>query len=234
MEADEAAEEEEASRGIGEVIARHVGHPSQHPNHRNNARGGTEESGGGAKLLSSSANELVYRLPLGSVSRFEGLFVELEQMRAQGKFGLGGFGIAMTTLEEVFLKLETTARADDEALKQRKKAAAAAGGGGGGGAAAAEGGADGGGDGSLGGQQQQQQQQQLPHFEEAYTADLPPPSGCTHFAVLVRKRWQFARRDAKGFCFQIVLPVVLIAFVLLILTIDIKLAGRTLVMNSGG
>jgi ABC-type multidrug transport system ATPase subunit len=225
VEADEAAEEEEASRGIGEVIARHIGHLSQN----RNARGDTE-SGGGAKLLSSSANELVYRLPLGSVSRFEGLFVELEQMRAQGTFGLGGFGIAMTTLEEVFLKLETTARADDEALKQRKKAAAAAGGGGGdGGAAAAEGGAGGGG----GPSGQQQQQQQLPHFEEAYTADLPPPSGCTHFAELVRKRWKFARRDAKGFCFQIVLPVVLIAFVLLILTIDIKLAGRTLVMNSG-
>ena len=198
-------EEAAASTAIAEVVTRHVG--------------GGKSPGPCATLLSSSANELVFRLPLGSVGRFEALFRELEQLRAAGRFGLGGFGISMTTLEEVFLKLETTARADDEAAKRQKmnepvntRGAASA-------ASGDQVSADG-------------SDSALPQFEEAFAADLPPPSARTHFTELVRKRWLFARRDTKGFCFQIVLPVALIAFVLLILTIDIKLAGQKIVMRS--
>ena len=50
-------------------------------------------------------------------------------------------------------------------------------------------------------------------------------------ALLYRKRFVVQRRDLKGFCFQIVLPALLCALVLLVLTIDVPLAGPPIEMS---
>jgi len=56
-----------------------------------------------AGMLSSAGGEVSYQLPLQAVSGFAGLFAELESRRAS--MGIGGYGVSMTTLEDVFLKI---------------------------------------------------------------------------------------------------------------------------------
>lgn len=63
-----------------------------------------------ADKLSSAGGEISFRLPLASVSQFAGLFAELEDLRVA--LGLGGYGMAMTTLEEVFLKIAKQGEAE--------------------------------------------------------------------------------------------------------------------------
>ena len=60
---------------------------------------------------------------------------------------------------------------------------------------------------------------------DAHVADLPRPSARQHFVELLMKRVNIAKRDIKSFKFQIVMPVIVIALVLLILTIDVPLGS---------
>jgi len=55
------------------------------------------------KVLNSSAVEITYQLPTVLVPRFPTFFSELDQNC--GKLGIKSYGIQMTTLEEVFLKI---------------------------------------------------------------------------------------------------------------------------------
>lgn len=55
------------------------------------------------KILSSAAGELALQLPFTRVSTFPALFEEVEERRIA--MGIGGYGISMTTLEDVFLKI---------------------------------------------------------------------------------------------------------------------------------
>jgi ABC-type multidrug transport system ATPase subunit len=63
-----------------------------------------------ARVLSTAAGEMAYQLPLAAVKQFADMFVELENEREH--LGIGGYGISMTTLEEVFMRI--LAVADDE------------------------------------------------------------------------------------------------------------------------
>lgn len=56
-----------------------------------------------AKYNRTSPKESCYSLPLNSASNFKALFQNLEATRQS--IGIEYFGISMTTLEEVFLKL---------------------------------------------------------------------------------------------------------------------------------
>lgn len=56
-----------------------------------------------AILLSSAGGELAFQLPLSNKGAFAQFFEELEQR--QEELYIGGYGISMTTLEEVFLRL---------------------------------------------------------------------------------------------------------------------------------
>jgi hypothetical protein len=58
------------------------------------------------KVLSTAGGEMSFRLPLECAGQFSAMFAELEKQRAT--LGVGGYGIAMTTLEEVFLRLSTS------------------------------------------------------------------------------------------------------------------------------
>eukprot|EP00981_Chlorochromonas_danica_P005252 scaffold1050_cov176-Ochromonas_danica.AAC.18 len=56
-----------------------------------------------AQLLSAVAGEVIFQLPLSSVSNFARLFSVLEE--SKGRIGLKSFGISITTLEQVFISL---------------------------------------------------------------------------------------------------------------------------------
>ena len=55
--------------------------------------------------LSIAAGEIAFQLPLDSVSLFPRMFDRLE--RDCGRLGVGSYGISMTTLEDVFLRIES-------------------------------------------------------------------------------------------------------------------------------
>ncbi|CAM9302607.1 unnamed protein product [Discosporangium mesarthrocarpum] len=73
-----------------------------------------------ADQLSAAGGEVTYRLPRRFSSQFPGLFRELEERREA--FGVGGYGVSVTTLEEVFLSLEKEAGGEEEEHGEREVA----------------------------------------------------------------------------------------------------------------
>ncbi|XP_067320332.1 ABC-type organic anion transporter ABCA8-like [Anolis sagrei] len=64
-----------------------------------------------ARLSEQRENELSYTLPLEHVDRFPGLFCDMDQ---QTNLGIAHYGVTMTTLEDVFLKLEGNEIIDED------------------------------------------------------------------------------------------------------------------------
>lgn len=60
-----------------------------------------------ARSLSSAGGEISFRLPRAESKKFPGLFRKLEAEREM--MGVGGYGVSITSLEEVFLSLEKEA-----------------------------------------------------------------------------------------------------------------------------
>ena len=56
-----------------------------------------------AQMASHEAGEVMFILPSNQVSKFEGLLETLETDRVM--LGIESFGVSVTTMEEVFLKL---------------------------------------------------------------------------------------------------------------------------------
>ncbi|KAJ7318022.1 hypothetical protein JRQ81_004184 [Phrynocephalus forsythii] len=63
----------------------------------------------GASLLKQSEEQLVYALPFKDMDKFSALFADLE---VNSHLGVISYGVSMTTLEDVFLKLEVEAEID--------------------------------------------------------------------------------------------------------------------------
>ncbi|KAL8163514.1 UNVERIFIED_CONTAM: hypothetical protein K2H54_027474 [Gekko kuhli] len=63
-----------------------------------------------AKLSGQRERELVYTLPLENVDKFPDLFCDMDH---ETELGIVNYGVTMTTLEDVFLKLE-----DSETLEE--------------------------------------------------------------------------------------------------------------------
>jgi ATP-binding cassette subfamily A (ABC1) protein 3 len=68
----------------------------------------------GAKCVLDAGAELGFILPAGETSAFPALFQELE--RRKEELGLAGFGVSVTTMEEVFLKVKDES---DEGIESR-------------------------------------------------------------------------------------------------------------------
>lgn len=64
-----------------------------------------------AETLSTAGGEISFRLPREYSSNFPALFRELEQGREA--MGIGGYGVSITSLEEVFLSLEKEGKLAD-------------------------------------------------------------------------------------------------------------------------
>uniref|UniRef100_A0A8C4VXT6 ATP binding cassette subfamily A member 5 n=1 Tax=Gopherus evgoodei TaxID=1825980 RepID=A0A8C4VXT6_9SAUR len=63
----------------------------------------------GASLVQQNEQQLVYTLPFKDVDKFSGLFSDLD---THSHLGVITYGVSMTTLEDVFLKLEIEAEID--------------------------------------------------------------------------------------------------------------------------
>uniref|UniRef100_A0A8C4MSS9 Cholesterol transporter ABCA5 n=1 Tax=Equus asinus TaxID=9793 RepID=A0A8C4MSS9_EQUAS len=63
----------------------------------------------GATLLQQNDQQLVYSLPFKDMDKFSGLFSDLD---IHSNLGVISYGVSMTTLEDVFLKLEVEAEID--------------------------------------------------------------------------------------------------------------------------
>ncbi|XP_038613025.1 ATP-binding cassette sub-family A member 5 [Tachyglossus aculeatus] len=63
----------------------------------------------GASLLQQTEQQLVYSLPFKDMDKFSGLFSDLD---THSNLGVISYGVSMTTLEDVFLKLEVEAEID--------------------------------------------------------------------------------------------------------------------------
>ncbi|XP_069055940.1 cholesterol transporter ABCA5 isoform X1 [Pleurodeles waltl] len=63
----------------------------------------------GSKLLQQHEHELVFTLPFKDMDKFSGLFSDLD---GHSDLGVISYGVSMTTLEDVFLKLEVEAEID--------------------------------------------------------------------------------------------------------------------------
>jgi len=71
-----------------------------------------------AELLSDVGAELAFQLPLSSTGQFPSLLAVLDN--DGGSLGIDGFGIACTTLEEVFLRLAEGAEEPEERAAMRR------------------------------------------------------------------------------------------------------------------
>ena len=183
-----------------------------------------------ARLLSAAGGELSYRLPLTSVRAFPALFKSID--RKKRSLGIGGYGISMTTLEEVFMRIsshkeedETNGGAADDGLKQltdgtsetkdpmadstptkRKSSSASA-------FLIAD----------------------TIHEEtnaEILNRTRQSVAVRTQFYELLRKRWICALRDLSGKFYETILPVLVVALVLLILKLNVNPAGPEILLDS--
>ncbi len=226
--------------------------------------------------LSAAGGELRYRLPLSSVSRFPELFACLET-RGRSECGIGAFGVAMTTLEEVFTRLshiELKPTDDDKQLTGTGKTSVAsvhptpaAGGdeksnGGGNNTlalpawaanspnAAGDGVTSehshvsagelkvelvnmkpgGGGDASTAGNKNGAGQVVV--AGRTHTAERRDAPFNVQLLELLRKRAICATRDLSGRFFEVILPIVVVALVLLILMLNINPAGPEISLNA--
>ncbi|CAI5730665.1 unnamed protein product [Hyaloperonospora brassicae] len=132
-----------------------------------------------AQLLSSVGSEIAFQLPLASASTFASMFADLDDNLQQ--LGLVSYGISVTTLEEVFIKV---AEADDQtsqhtlANRARFESVASS--------PAPESGANAG-------------------FDPTQSSYF-----MTHLRALILKRFRYAKRDKKMIFYSLALPVLLL------------------------
>jgi len=198
----------------------------------------------GTELVRTSARELMYRFPPGTEDLFPPAFDAIEKER--GSLGIGAYGISNTSLEEVFLRL-----ANDEELQDIPS--------GGQGADALVASNDrlvpvetGIPLSAPSGLSDKSQNNASPisttnlsqvmasatappldvdPIEGLDTSELNHMSPMSQIGLLFWKRFSIQKRDLKGAFFMIIVPVLLIALVLLILRLDIVLAGPAIQLS---
>jgi len=80
--------------------------------------------------------------------------------------------------------------------------------------------------------------EELGHFSTSSSSTatsspaLHPATFSQQFTILLRKRWDVQKRDIKSGFFQLVLPALIVGLVLIILTIDVPLAGPSLELSA--
>ena len=181
-----------------------------------------------ARLLSAAGGELSYRLPLTSVRAFPALFKSID--RKKRALGIGGYGISMTTLEEVFMRISSLGQEEDAAASGTRSDAP-----------------------KLEGVESKD-----PNADDTPTKRKPSASGFsiadtfqedhtnaeilnrtrqsvavrTQLYELFRKRWICALRDLSGKFYETILPVLVVALVLLILKVNVNPAGPEILLDS--
>ena len=144
-----------------------------------------------SKVLSAMGNEMSFQVPFDSAKAFPQLFEELDAKKQRGE--MEGYGVSVTTLDEVFVKVALGqdagwARAEEDRLANRSF------------------------------QQQQQQTSMMMgtsaiagiHHHARQKDDYEPSGFYTQFSALFKKRAQYARRDKRSVCCNTLIPVVLL------------------------
>ena len=191
----------------------------------------------GAEPFEKHGAELVFRLPMAANGRFGDLLDALDAWKARGQ--VSAYGLSVTTLEEVFLRLaQLDAAAEPQApeppalledpppgkMEPQERAPQAARFGpeppGAAGAKVL----------AVGGAEEGEEGEDEPVNLGVRGAE--PRGFADQLAVLIEKRYHVAKRDLSGCFFQVLLPVLLVAFALLILTIEPLLAGPSLSLTA--
>ena len=143
-----------------------------------------------AKVLSDVSSELSMQLPLDRVKEFSSLFREIDGKK--DSLGIETYGISITTLEEVFLKVGDGA--DDKGheevsmeeikLEKGKKA---------------------------------EDMEEI--LEEVEREDGCCERFVSHLLATVIKRFRVIKRDPKSFIFELLLPLLIIVLALLLMTV---------------
>ncbi|GAQ79509.1 ABC transporter A family [Klebsormidium nitens] len=169
-----------------------------------------------ASLVNDVASELAFRLPLAHTAAFPALFHDLDAAAAAER-GIAGYGVSVTTLEEVFLRI---ARGDAEQNKDSEEDRMNGGEQGHEGRAEASVSREG--DAERGGAKEGQPGRPGPTLSKVGSssrwvmARVRRKMFWKHCRALLRKRWLCAVRDVRGCVFQLVIPAL---FLLLGLTL---------------
>jgi ATP-binding cassette subfamily A (ABC1) protein 3 len=141
-----------------------------------------------AEMLANISMEIKFRLPNEQSSLFESLFKEMEDHKTQ--YGIQSFGISLTTLEEVFLKVAVGIK-EDKHDKHDPKALPA------------------------GDSKTENHKPDIPESREnEHDLDSIRIKGSfevfsMHFVALIKKRFIYFKRDYKGVFCEIVLPILI-------------------------
>jgi len=165
-------------------------------------------------LLRQSAKELVFKFPAGSEESFPFLFDRLEDEQKRQELGIGGYGVSIASLEDVFLHLadessdiknsdnKTDLESDVDVCEADDF------------------------------QEESNDSELTKNFSgKEFVQEFHQIGNISQIAILLKKRATVQRRDRKGTFFTIILPVILIALVLLILKIDPKVSGEPLTLS---
>ena len=141
------------------------------------------------------SKELKYVLPLPELPNFEGLFQSLEEQAST--LGIASFGISLTTLEDVFLRIAEKLGLHKDEENEEKHAA----------------------------NHNPNPDNTPDEVEEVELQEIRIKGGfrifMTHFMAMLKKRLIYFRRDLKGLMCEIVIPILIIVFGLFITQVQI-------------
>jgi ATP-binding cassette subfamily A (ABC1) protein 3 len=164
-----------------------------------------------AESLSTAGSELAIRLPLEAAPNFQQLFEVMERESKTGQLAIDSFGISVTTLEEVFMRVErgTADVQDQNDIEQvrtiRQNSGSSVG-------IAPMGTQDE--SGNAGGLESRA-------FYSAKDGRVKETLVfTTHLNALLRKRLTIAKRDKKAICCQIIIPAIAVVFGLALLQVS--------------
>lgn len=129
------------------------------------------------KLLSNIGSEMSFQIPLGASDAFPALFAAMESMSKS--LGIQSYGISVTTLEEVFLKVAEEAPPNVDAASGKDVQPLSS--------------AD-------------VDESRIDTFVRDHRAEIG--IFWRHFGALFRKRLRYALRDRRAVVFQLLIPVV--------------------------
>eukprot|EP01029_Cantina_marsupialis_P013220 TRINITY_DN2925_c0_g3_i1.p1 TRINITY_DN2925_c0_g3~~TRINITY_DN2925_c0_g3_i1.p1 ORF type:complete len:1768 (+),score=518.71 TRINITY_DN2925_c0_g3_i1:83-5386(+) len=157
-----------------------------------------------ASVISDVGAELSFRLPLESGVVFEKMLTDLENNKDQ--LGVASYGISVTTLEEVFLRIAKGT--ENIRLEEIQKAKV------------------------LRKELSETTIAVNKDTKVSHIEDMSPfQVASTHFKALMYKRWNIYKRDKRSWCLQIVLPLIFLSVGMAFLKFRPKLNQPELIFN---
>eukprot|EP01084_Bolivina_argentea_P100177 179935_1 len=137
-----------------------------------------------AQLLSTHGSELMYRLPFSSSKVFPSMFRLIDDKK--GALHIDSYGISVTTLEEVFIKVGHGQQSTEEnqfkdTLRDRRESALS---------------------------DETEASDNLSEIRRRSQKSL----FCVHLLAMLHKKWHYTKRDKRAMLCQLVLPILFLIF----------------------